>query len=341
MQTVYFGRDRLPEAGRMIATGALIAFPTETVYGLGANALSNESVQKIFQAKGRPSDNPLIVHIAKQDELKALAASVSPVARRLIDAFWPGPLTLVFPKTEQVPDLVTAGLSSVAVRMPAHPWALKLLEYAGVPVAAPSANRSGSPSATTWQAVREDLDGRVDGIVCGPPTEIGLESTVVDTTGLRPRILRPGKITYEELDQVCPEMEPYLPKVSHTRNVDDNKNKMESDKSDCSALTENKVLLNSPGLRHRHYQPKAKVRLVSEPLAKADSQSSYIGLQLPTPSAGYLDIQIVGNADEYGRALFDFFRRSDRLGVLRIDCQIVPEVGVGVALMDRLKRASE
>jgi L-threonylcarbamoyladenylate synthase len=339
MKTEYFDRVRLPEAGRKIATGALIAFPTETVYGLGANALSRDAVQKIFEAKGRPSDNPLIVHIAKQDELKALAASVSPVAQRLIDGFWPGPLTLVFPKTEQVPDLVTAGLSSVAIRMPAHPWALELLEYAGVPVAAPSANRSGSPSATTWQAVREDLDGRVDGIVCGPSTQIGLESTVVDTTGPRPRILRPGKITYEELVQVCPEMEPYMPKISPAKVVSENG--VICDKSGGSPLRENKVHLNSPGLRHRHYQPKAKVRLVSEPLAKADSQSSFIGLQSPTKSAGYLDIQIAGDVDEYGRDLFDFFRRSDRLGVLYIDCQIVPEVGIGVALMDRLKRASE
>jgi L-threonylcarbamoyladenylate synthase len=341
MKTQYFDRDSLPEAGRKIANGDLVAFPTETVYGLGANALSNEAVQKIFQAKGRPSDNPLIVHIAKLDDLKDLAASISPVARILIDAFWPGPLTLVFPKTAKVPDSVTAGLSSVAIRMPSHPWALELLKYAGVPVAAPSANRSGSPSATTWQAVREDLDGRVDGIVCGPPTEIGLESTVVDTTGPRPRILRPGKITYEELVQVCPDIEPYMPKIPPINDVDDNENEMQSDRSGSPTLIENNVLLNSPGLRHRHYQPKAKVCLVSEPRAKAVLQSSYIGLQSPTPSAGYLDIQIVGNADEYGRALFDFFRRSDRLGVLRIDCQIVPEVGVGVALMDRLKRASE
>lgn len=341
MKTEYFDRVSLPEAGKRIAAGGLIAFPTETVYGLGANALSNDAVQKIFHAKGRPSDNPLIVHIAKLEDLTPLATSISPVARALIDAFWPGPLTLVFPKTEHVPLSVTAGLPSVAVRMPDHPWALELLKHAGVPVAAPSANKSGSPSATTWEAVKEDLDGRIDGIVCGPPTEIGLESTVVDTTSVRPRILRPGKITYEALVQVCPETEPYLPKKSRDLGVGGVDHEVKHRVLSYPALAVNEALSNSPGLRHRHYQPKATVRLVSEPRIKADVQSSFIGLQSPNDSAGYREIHIVGSIEEYGSALFDFFRRSDRLGVQFIDCQIVPESGVGIALMDRLKRASE
>lgn len=193
------------------------------------------------------------------------------------------------------------------------------------------------PSATTWEAVREDLDGLIDGCVCGPPTEIGLESTVVDTTSPRPRILRPGKITHEELVQVCPDMQPYSPKSSDKAVA--GSNRAEGAEASFADLIEEPF--NSPGLRHRHYQPKAKVRLVSAPLTKADPQSCYIGLQSPGDSAGYLKSRIVHHVDEYGRVLFDFFRRADRMGAHCIDCQIVPEVGLGGALMDRLKRASE
>ena len=329
MKTHYFDRDSLDQAGSLLAQGALVAFPTETVYGLGANARSEAAVQRIFAAKGRPSDNPLIVHIAKTQDLVELVQAVSPTAQKLIDRFWPGPLTLVFPKTDAVPDAVTAGLNSVAIRIPEHPWALEILEHAGVPVAAPSANRSGSPSATTWEAVRDDLDGRVEGIVCGPPTDIGLESTVVDTTRLHPRVLRPGKVSYEELKKVCPDMEPYRGDGPS------------NDPPAGNDLSSSPHAPNSPGLRHRHYQPMARVQIVLHPESTPPKKTCYIGMQPPVPAAGYLSYCLVRTLEEYAQVLFDFFRKADRLGADRIECQQVPEIGLGTALMDRLKRASQ
>ena len=198
MKTRHFSVSDIDAAAELLRSGELVAFPTETVYGLGANALSEAAVQRIFVAKGRPSDNPLIVHIASRTQLEHLVTSIPEVATRLMDQFWPGPLTIVLPKRPEVPNLVTAGLNTVAVRMPNHLIAIELIGQAGVPLAAPSANRSGRPSATTWQAVSEDLDGRIAGIICGEPTDFGLESTVVDVNSEQPRLLRPGGITFEQ-----------------------------------------------------------------------------------------------------------------------------------------------
>ena len=180
MKTQLFSSSNLEPAAHLIRSCELVAFPTETVYGLGANAMDSDAVRKIFIAKGRPSDNPLIVHIPNFQQLEFVAREVSEIALNLMERFWPGPLTIVFPKRAEVPPAVTAGMDTVAVRFPDHPVAIEVIRRAGVPLAAPSANRSGRPSATTWQAVAEDLDGRIAGIVCGGPTAFGLESTVVE-----------------------------------------------------------------------------------------------------------------------------------------------------------------
>ena len=196
--------EALSRAGEFLRDGEVVGFPTETVYGLGANALDAAAVEKIFAAKGRPGDNPLIVHIRAAEELLPLiAGEPGAQARALMEAFWPGPLTLIFPKSERVPPRVTAGLATVAVRMPSHPVARALIEAAGVPIAAPSANRSGRPSPTTAADVLEDMDGRVPLILDGGPCQVGVESTVVDLTGGTPRVLRPGGITRAQIEEVA------------------------------------------------------------------------------------------------------------------------------------------
>ena len=195
------GREAYEMSAELLRAGQLVAFPTETVYGLGANALNEKAVRSIFEAKGRPADNPLIVHICHQEQLNPLV-EMPPMAERLIDAFWPGPLTLLFPRKSCIPNIVTAGLSTVAVRMPSHPAAKAMLEACGLPVAAPSANRSGRPSPTTAHHVFEDMDGLIPLILDGGACEVGLESTVLDLCHGDPCILRPGGVTRNMLENV-------------------------------------------------------------------------------------------------------------------------------------------
>jgi L-threonylcarbamoyladenylate synthase len=318
MKTVYIHENQLATAGELLANGRLVAFPTETVYGLGADARSDEAIKSIFEAKGRPSDNPLIVHVASFEQVYPLVLDVTEATQRLMVRFWPGPITLVFPKSNLVSNLVTAGLDTVAIRIPSHPWANAILRHAQIPVAAPSANRSGSPSATTWQAVQQDLDQRVDAIVCGPPTVIGLESTVVDATGEHPRILRPGKITWEELVKVCPSIVPY-----------------------SGHLDLGNELLNSPGLRHRHYQPRARVTLVRGHLPVLNEEAWFIGLNKSSGTDSCSRCLNCDSVEDYSARLFDFFRQADDAGVATIFCEEVNDSGIGVALMDRLRRASQ
>jgi L-threonylcarbamoyladenylate synthase len=323
MHTKYLNQSDLTLAGQMLAQGQLVAFPTETVYGLGANALNAQAIGRIFEAKGRPSDNPLIVHIASRTMLSSLVLEADATTQHLMDAFWPGPLTIVFPKQAQVPDCVTAGLPTVAIRMPSHPWTSTILESAGVPVAAPSANRSGSPSATTWQAVQQDLDGRIDAIVCGPSCDVGLESTVLDTSGPHPRILRPGTITFEQLKRVCPLLIPYQGHEAR------------SDQS-----------WNSPGLRHKHYQPSAKVTLwiPTESLPHWDQCQSntrwYLGLSSPAETSLFARVELRESIESYAQVVYQYFREADAAGIQEIVCEVVPDTGLGQALMDRLRRAS-
>ena len=199
--------DLIAEGARYIRKGKLVAFPTETVYGLGANGLDEEAVKNIFIAKGRPQDNPLILHVSKIDEVRPLVKSIPEEAKILMEEFWPGPLTIIFERSSIVPDIITAGLNTVAIRMPNHPVALELIEASGVPIAAPSANTSGKPSPTLAEHVIEDLYGKIDMILDGGPTGVGLESTVLDLTTDVPTILRPGGITLETIRHFIPNAE--------------------------------------------------------------------------------------------------------------------------------------
>ena len=329
IETSLLSIDRLGDAAAIIAAGGVVAFPTETVYGLGADATNAAAILRIFEAKGRPSDNPLIVHVADVEGVFRVAKEVSPIAQKLIHAFWPGPLTIVMPKGEWVSEVLCAGLPSVAVRMPKHSVAIELIRRAGVPLVAPSANRSGRPSGTTWEAVQDDLSGRIDGIVCGEPTELGLESTVIDITQSPPCVLRHGAISLTALQAVCPDV------VS----LEDLKG------------VEQVRLRKSPGTRHRHYQPHARVMVaglktevmgntLSVGWASNPSSRAWIGLSSPNPVSDWRIIQVCENVDEYARVLFSFFREMDRLGIEAIVCESVPEVGIGRALMDRILRAS-
>ena len=233
--------EELLEGARILREGGLVAFPTETVYGLGANALDEEAARKIYEAKGRPSDNPLIAHVSAMEEVYPLVSQVSEKAKKLMDAFWPGPMTLIFPKSDLVPYGTTGGLDTVAVRMPSAPVANRLIALAGVPVAAPSANTSGRPSPTTAQHVLQDMDGRIDMIIDGGPVGIGVESTIVDVSVETPTVLRPGAITMEMLEEVLGEVQ-IDPAILGPVSAD--------------------LRPKAPGMKYKHYAPKADLTLV-------------------------------------------------------------------------------
>lgn len=307
----------LPEdAAKVIKNGGIAAFPTETVYGLGADAFNEKAVARIFEAKGRPADNPLIVHIGDRSQLSQVAASINEAAAKLIDVFFPGPLTLVLPRVSNLPAIVSAGLDSVGVRMPANDLSLKFLQECGTPVAAPSANISGRPSPTTWKAVAEDLEDRIDCVLKGEAAQYGLESTVVDCTSDVPVVLRAGAVTIEELREV----------ISEIRSESDN---------DVSARA-----AKSPGMRHRHYSPKAKVKAVNDiEELKVGENSAFIGMQMPTTDHAF--VKICFTPDQYAHSLFDFFRECDNRGISEIYCQTISTDGIGAAIMDRIHRAAE
>lgn len=302
------------EAAAYVRRGAVVAFPTETVYGLGADAFRPEAVQQIFEAKGRPSDNPLIVHVARAEQIRAVAAAVSDTAQRLADAFMPGPITLILPKHPDVPAVVTAGLDTVGVRWPRHPVAQAFLDACDVPVAAPSANRSGRPSPTTWQAVAADLDGRIPCILKGGRTPAGLESTVVDVTQTPPAVLRPGAVPVEAIRAVVP--------ACRLPDADD------------------ETTARSPGTTHRHYAPSARVRCIDRPAeATTDSAAAYIGLTSPDDPGAFGLVHVAPTVDDYAREVFHFFRAADTAGCTTIFAQTVDETGLGRALNDRIRRA--
>lgn len=312
--------DDPEEAARILASGQLVAFPTETVYGLGADALDLDAVHAIFDAKGRPSDNPLIVHVASESDVAAVARDVSDAARVLMERFFPGPLTLILPKRDAVPDVVTAGLDTVGVRMPRHPVAMAFLEACGTPVAAPSANRSGRPSPTTWKAVYEDLDGRIACILKGGRTDAGVESTVVDCTTDPPAVLRPGAVSLEVLREALQEALPGT--------------EVRASGGEGGA--------RSPGTRHRHYAPDATVLLVEGPDdAPTGLDVAYVGLDAPADPESFGRVLVARDVEHYAHELFHYFRRADALGCRTIAAQIVPDEGLGRALNDRLRRAAE
>ncbi len=325
----------IAEAAALIRAGELVAFPTETVYGLGADGLNREAVAKIFQAKGRPGDNPLILHISALDQIAPLiACELSPVAKKMADAFWPGPLTMIFPKSARVPENVSAGLSTVAIRFPAHPDAQRLIAAAETPIAAPSANRSGKPSPTTANHVFEDMDGRIPLILDGGECLVGVESTVVDMTGSVPHILRPGGITAEQIAQVA--------------------GASEVDSAVMRPLAEGEKP-RSPGMAHRHYAPNGQLtvftgdsdrviqRIQSEyDCAKANGRRPLI-LSMEAHVASYGDRRIESlGADETAMAhrLFALLRDADHMEADVLFAEGVEAKGVGLAVMNRLGRAA-
>ena len=311
-------------AAALLRAGELVAFPTETVYGLGADALNGGAAARIFAAKGRPADNPLIAHIAGESDLSGLIAGEPvPCARALMRAFWPGPMTLIFPKSARVPREVTAGLDTVAVRMPSHPVARALISAAQTPIAAPSANRSGRPSPTTAAHVLEDMDGRIPLILDGGPCEVGLESTVVDVTGARPRILRPGGVTREMLEGVVGA-------------VDVDEGVLHQLQAGSQA--------RSPGMKYKHYAPRGEMTIVTGLRAAQEIARLY------DAAGGRAAILAFSQADYGARRvyrlknapgeLFAVLRQLDEDGVETIYAEDVPTNGVGLAVMNRLMRAA-
>ena len=310
--------ESIEEAAAYIKQGKLVAFPTETVYGLGGNALSSSSIKKIYQAKERPMDNPLIVHIHSLKQLSTLVKNVTPSAEKLIEAFFPGPITLILERAEHVPELVSAGLSSIAIRMPSNEIALRFLQACNLPVAAPSANRSGRPSPTTWQDVYTDLKGRISCILMGEQSQVGLESTVVDCRYDQPRILRAGGIAKEKIEEITS-----LITLS-------------------SEEIRGEHISPSPGVKHKHYAPKAIVHLVDSPdEVNPNFTSAFIGIT-PHPYPEKLGLyHKCLDITDYAYQLFHFFRRCDRAGIADIYCEATSRKQLGNALMDRITRASE
>lgn len=311
-------------AAALLRAGELVAFPTETVYGLGADALNGEAAARIFAAKGRPADNPLIAHIAGESGLAGLIAlEPCACARKLMRAFWPGPMTLIFPKSPRVPREVTAGLDTVAVRMPSHPVARALISAAQTPIAAPSANRSGRPSPTTAAHVLEDMEGRIPLILDGGPCEVGLESTVVDVTGARPRILRPGGVTLEMLEGVVGD-------------VDVDEGVLHQLQAGSQA--------RSPGMKYKHYAPKGEVTIVTGPRAAQEIARLYDAADgraaiLAFSQADYGARRVYRLKNAPGE-LFAALRQLDEDGMETIYAEDVPTTGVGLAVMNRLMRAA-
>lgn len=323
-------------ASDLLRRGGLVAFPTETVYGLGADALNRDAVLSIFAAKGRPADNPLIVHIHDRSQLNDLC-EIPPLAEPLMDAFWPGPLTLLFVRKPVVPPEVTAGLPTVAIRMPSHPVAAAMLRACNLPVAAPSANTSGRPSPTAAAHVLEDMNGKIPLILDGGSCDVGLESTVLDLCHGRPTILRPGGVTKEMLESVLAQ------EVLLAGSI-------------LRPLGENEVAL-SPGMRYKHYAPKGTVTLVEGPEERTVPLLRRLCLeQLREGKRACVlcfsehvealagcdphDIGSVSSPDEIARRLFDTLRRLDDEGMEAVFSEVVPPEGIGLAVMNRLGRAA-
>ena len=303
------------EAAEHLRRGGLVAFPTETVYGLGADAFQPAAVRRIFEAKERPADNPLIVHVCRREQIGQVAARVPPTAERLLEHFLPGPLTLILPKHADLPSVVTAGLDTVGVRMPRLRLTRRFLEACDTPVPAPSANRSGRPSPTTWKAVQQDLGGRIDCILQGGRTEAGVESTVVDCTAEPVEVLRPGAVSVEALREVLGAVR--------------------------MGSTDGASSPRSPGTRHRHYAPTAEVRLVEGPSdAEEGTRHAYIGLDAPDSPDAFGAVFVEKDLEAYAHDLFHVFRACDEHDIAIIYAQTVPETGLGRALNDRLQRAA-
>lgn len=317
----------LSKAVQLLQQGEVVAIPTETVYGLAADATDDLAIQKIFQAKGRPSDNPLIVHIGTFSQLEEIAKDIPAKAKLLMEHFWPGPLTLILPKTETVSDLVTSGLETVGVRMPSHPVAKELIERSGIPVAAPSANTSGKPSPTTSQHVFNDLAGKIAGILEGGKAEIGVESTVLDCTVTPPMLLRPGGVSLSAMEDLI--------------------GFIETD----PALLSDESAPRSPGMKYRHYAPEAPLTLVDgsfefiQALIDKERKNGHRVGFLSLRNRPYQADVIVkcGHEEDFSSVaneLYHALRQLDEEELDVIFSEVIPEDGLGHAIMNRLRKAS-
>ena len=317
-------RESLAKAAAIIKRGGLVAFPTETVYGLGAAATNAKAITSIFAAKGRPADNPLIVHLSSRNQLNLVAREVPDEAEFLADKFWPGPLSLVLQRSEYIPAEVSAGLPTVAVRMPDHPVALALIDLAGVPLAAPSANKSGRPSPTSYRHVLEDLAGKIDAVIKSSICKIGIESTVLDLTGPSPLILRPGGLPREDLEKAL------------GRRIG-----LAGDKKNILQPV-------SPGMKYRHYKPRAPLVLITGRDAMRRQVLNRLALyyQRKGFAVGMLNIsmqhRLKDNADpeKLAAMLYNYLRRMDAAGVDIIFAEEISFSGIGLAVMNRLKKAA-
>lgn len=324
------------EAGRILAEGGLVAFPTETVYGLGADGLNETAAKRIYAAKGRPSDNPLILHITSMEELVPLVREIPETAKALAEAFWPGPMTMIFQKSDLVPYGTTGGLDTVAVRMPSHPVARAVIKAAGTPIAAPSANTSGRPSPTKASHVVEDMDGKIDMIVDGGEVGIGLESTIIDVSEDTPTILRPGYITKEMLEQVI--------------------GGVALDRASLRQMAPG-VHPKAPGMKYRHYAPKAELtiyrgsvpaaaRAINEALRTAAAEGKRAGVICTEESAGLYEApvkKIIGTRTQpetIAHNLYDVLRAFDEEAVDCIFSESFDDSPLSGAIMNRLTKAA-
>lgn len=324
--------ESMQKAGEIIRDGGIVAFPTETVYGLGASAYDDTAVKKIYEAKGRPSDNPLIVHIADVCDVEKVAREVPDIAKKILEKFAPGPFTIILKKRPDISDTVTAGLDTVGVRIPSHPVARAFIKAAGVPIAAPSANLSGKPSPTREKHVIHDMDGRVDAIICGGESSVGVESTIIDLTCSVPTILRPGGITLDEIIEVCGSAE-----------VD--KNVLKSVRADEQP--------KCPGMKYKHYSPDAEVTVVEGDMentrkkicelvlaAKEKGQSTGV---LATENYGFnadLFLSSGENNKEFASKLFGALREFDENNIETVFVQFSKEDSFSLAVKNRLYKAA-
>ncbi|MEK7408267.1 MAG: L-threonylcarbamoyladenylate synthase [Acidobacteriota bacterium] len=307
-------QQTLERAAALIRQGRLVAFPTETVYGLGANALDAGAVARIYQAKGRPPRSPVIVHVDSLEMARGLARVWPPEAETLARRYWPGPLTLVVPKQASVPDVVTAGLDTVGLRMPAHPVALALIRAAGLPIAAPSANHFTRLSPTTAEHVRDSLGEAVDLILDGGPTAVGIESTVLALAAERPRLLRPGAVTKEQIEALIGPVE-------------------------VAGRIENGAAAHvSPGMHPRHYSPATRLLVVENDALPQDGRGAYLWLRRPAEAAR--SIGMPPHAADYAAVLYDTLHQLDREGLDWIAVEMPPDSAEWAAVHDRLQRAA-
>lgn len=325
-------KNEIKTQSKLLSEGKTVIFPTETVYGLGANALDEDAVKKIYEAKGRPSDNPLIVHIYDKEEVYNLAENINEKAEIIMDKFWPGPITIILNKKDIVPYRTSGGLETVAVRMPSHLIAREIIKEAGVPIAAPSANISGRPSPTKADHVYEEMNGRVSGIVLGGDCNFGLESTVLDVTTENPMILRPGSITKEDLEKVIGEVL-----------IDPSLEKKEDNKK-----------AKAPGMKYTHYSPDADVYIVSgnreDTISKINSlvvENNGRGLKtgvmcLEANKNSYKGevVSLGSTLEEVGSNLFDVLRQMDKMNIDIVYSEEFPRNGVGQAIMNRLLKSA-